>query len=143
MLGDMDRRTLLASVAATHLASSLVAMAVAIRRRHAFDVPFLHGDSNNVPRESFLTGTAMSAPAFMLATQAAAIAVLVRRPSLNAVRVIGLLGVVNVPGYLSERLVRRRLSPSGWDRLESPLILSGILPAAAMALLARAMSRDS
>jgi hypothetical protein len=31
-----------------------------------------------------------------------------------------------VAGYLGERLVRRRLRPSGWDALESPLVLAGI-----------------
>jgi len=40
-----------------------------------------------------------------------------------------------VAGYLGERLVRRRLRPSGWDAVESPLVLAGIGLAAAMAAL--------
>jgi len=53
------------------------------------------------------------------------------------VRVIGVVGALDVPGYLSERLVRRRLSPSGWHPLESPLIVAEISLAAAMPLLAK------
>jgi hypothetical protein len=40
-----------------------------------------------------------------------------------------------VAGYLAERLVRRRLMPSGWDTAESPVIAAGISLAAAMALI--------
>jgi hypothetical protein len=38
-------------------------------------------------------------------------------------------------GYLGERLVRRRLRRSGWDALESPLVVAGIGLAGAMAVL--------
>jgi hypothetical protein len=40
-----------------------------------------------------------------------------------------------VAGYLAERLVRHRLTPSGWDAAESPVIVAGVSLAAAMALI--------
>lgn len=132
----MNRRPLLACVAATQLASALIAMALALRRGHSFDVGFMHGHPDTIVRESVLQGTALSAPVTMLVAQGAAVAVLARRPSTLAVRVIGILGALNVPGYLSERLVRRRLSLSGWESLESPLLGVGISLAALMAFLA-------
>jgi len=46
-----------------------------------------------------------------------------------------------VAGYLGERLVRQRLRPSGWDRLESPLLIMSIALAAAMASLGLGGSR--
>ena len=42
-----------------------------------------------------------------------------------------------VAGYLGERLVRQRLRPSGWDALESPLVVAAIGLAVAMAALGR------
>jgi hypothetical protein len=43
------------------------------------------------------------------------------------------MGALLVAGYLGERLVRQRLRPSGWDPLESPLLVVAITLAAAMA----------
>jgi hypothetical protein len=40
-----------------------------------------------------------------------------------------------VAGYLSERLVRRRMLPSGWDVVETPVATAGMSLAAVMALL--------
>jgi hypothetical protein len=40
-----------------------------------------------------------------------------------------------VPGYLGEKLVRRRLTSSGYDRFETLLVIAGIQLAALMALL--------
>jgi hypothetical protein len=70
----------------------------------------------------------------MLGTQACATAVLLRRPSPAAERVLGGLGAVMVAGYLAERLGRRRLLPSDWDTAESPVVIAGMSLAAVMAL---------
>lgn len=117
-------------------------MAVALRNGYYFDLPFMHGRPENVARESLFTGTALSAPVFMLVAQAGATANLARSPNLTAVRLIGVIGAIDVPGYLCERHVRRRLRPSGWDRLESPLIVASILLAGAMIVLARSAADD-
>ena len=124
-------------MSAAQLVTSAVGMTVALRRRHAFDVPFMRGDPGKVVQQSLLWGTAMSAPVTMLVTHAAALWTLARRQSPAAARILGLLGATNVAGYLAERLVRRRLTRSGWDRLESPVLIAGICLAAAMALVAR------
>ena len=39
-----------------------------------------------------------------------------------------------VAGYLAERLIRRRLLPSGWEAAETPVVASGMSLAAVMAL---------
>ena len=126
---------LLAAVSAAQLAFGLSGMTLAIRRRRAFDIPFWHGQQSTVSRDSLLMGTALSAPVMMLGAQAWATAALAWRPNLAAERVLGGLGAAMVAGYLSERLVRRRLLPSGWDAAETPVVAAGMSLAGAMALL--------
>jgi hypothetical protein len=126
---------LLAAVSAAQLAFGLSGMAVAVRRRRAFDLPFWQGQEATVGRDALLMGTAFSAPVIMLSAQAGATAALAWRPTLAAERVLGGLGAVMVAGYLSERLVRRRLLPSGWDAVETPIVTAGTSLAAVMALL--------
>ena len=137
----MDDDQLLAAVSAAQLATGVGGLALALRRRHAFDIAFWHGRESAVGRDSLLMGTALSAPAVMLGAQAGAITALLRGPSPAARRLLGGLGGAMVAGYLAERLVRHRLAPSGWDAAESPVIVAGIGLAAAMALLGLAPSR--
>ena len=132
----MKANRLLAAVSAVQLGAGLGGMALAIRRRRAFDIPGWRGQQSAVGRDSLLMGTALSAPAAMLVPQAAATIVSLRRPDAAApARVLGGLGTAMVAGYLLERLGRRRLRPSGWDAAESPIVIAGLSLAAAMALL--------
>jgi hypothetical protein len=132
----MKASRLLAAVSALQLGAGLGGMALAVRRRRAFDIPGWRGQQSTVGRDSLLMGTALSAPAAMLVAQAAATVALVRRPDASApARVLGGLGTAMVAGYLLERLGRRRLRPSGWDAVESPTVIAGLSLAAAMALL--------
>jgi len=132
----MKANRLLAAVSAVQLGAGLGGMALAIRRRRAFDIPGRRGQQSAVGRDSLLMGTALSAPAAMLVTQAAATMALLRRPDAAApARVLGGLGTAMVAGYLLERLGRRRLRPSGWDAAESPIVIAGLSLAVAMALL--------
>jgi hypothetical protein len=131
----MKGNRLLAVVSAAQLASGLGGMALGIRRRHAFDIPFWQGQQSTVGRDSVLMGTALSAPVVMLAAQAWATAALFRRPDAAPERTLGALGAAMVAGYLAERLVRQRLAPPGWDAAETPVAAAGICLAAAMALI--------
>ena len=132
----MKANRLLAAVSAVQLGAGLGGMALAIRRRRAFDIPGRRGQQSAVGRDSLLMGTALSAPAAMLVTQAAATMALLRRPDAAApARVLGGLGTAMVAGYLLERLGRRRLRRSGWDAAESPIVIAGLSLAVAMALL--------
>jgi len=132
----MKANQLLAVVSAVQLGAGLGGMALAIRRRHAFDIPGWRGQQSTVGRDSLLMGTALSAPVAMLATQAGATVALLRRPDATApARVLGGLGAAMVAGYLLERLVRRRLRPPGWEAAESPAVIAGLSLAAAMAVL--------
>jgi hypothetical protein len=131
----MKTDRVLVTVSAAQLASGLCGLALALRRRHAFDIPFWRGQESTVGRGSLLMGTALSAPVVMLGAQAGAIAALLRRPDPAAGRLLGGLGATMVAGYLAERLVRRRLMPSGWDTAESPVVAAGTSLAAAMALI--------
>lgn len=131
----MEENRMLAAVSVAQLASGLGGMALAIRRRHAFDVPFWRGQPSAVGRDCVLMGTALSAPVVMLAAQTAAIAALLRHPDASAERALGGLGAAMTAGYLAERLVRQRLIPAGWDKAETPVVVAGISLAAAMAVL--------
>jgi len=49
--------------------------------------------------------------------------------------VLGLLGLLNAPGYLSERSVRAHLRPGGWDPVETPVVAAATGLAVAMGVL--------
>ncbi|MGI8681189.1 MAG: hypothetical protein ACR2JO_03445 [Mycobacteriales bacterium] len=131
----MARRGLLMVVSAAQLGCGLTGLGVAIVRRHAYDLPGMHGDPSRIARDAVLMGTAFSAPVPMLLAQAVATAALGIGSNQRATRVLAVLGALMVPGYVGERLVRRRLAPAGWDRVESPLAAAGLGLAAAMAAL--------
>jgi hypothetical protein len=138
----MNDDRVLVVVSAAQLAAGACGLALALRRRHAFDLPFWHGRPSAVGRDALLMGTALSAPGVMLGAQAGAVTALARGPRPAARRLLGGLGAAMVAGYLAERLVRHRLVPSGWDTAESPVIVAGISLAAAMALIGLADARS-
>ena len=131
----MALRSALVAVSAAQLASGLAGQLVALRRRRNFDVGFLKGSPDHVGRDSFWAGTAYSAPSYMLAAQAWATSRLRRGPDDGARRLLGMLGVLMVPGYLMERHGRARLRPGGLDPIETPVVLTGLGLAAAMGVL--------
>jgi hypothetical protein len=131
----MTRRRVLVAVASAQLAAQLVGLAVALRRGRYYDVGFMRGSPERIRRDAVWSGTAYSAPVTMLTTQAWAIRRLRSRPDDVSRRVLGLLGVLNAPGYLSERSVRAHLRPGGWDPVETPLVATAIGLAVAMGVL--------
>jgi pimeloyl-ACP methyl ester carboxylesterase len=141
MVEPTPRRRLLAAVSVAQLAAGAAGMVVALRRRYPYHVFWMRGRADAIARDSILKGTALSAPVSNLLVQAALTAVVARRPSRGAARALGGLGALQVAGYLGERLVRRRLRPSGWDAVESPLVLAGIGLAGTMAALGGQVAR--
>jgi len=133
----LGHRRALAAVSAAQLATELAGMVVGLRRRHPYDVFWMHGDPASITRDAVLRGTALSAPVPNLLIRAAMTAVVLRWPSRRAAQALGGWGALMVAGYLGERLVRQRLRPSGWDALESPLLVAAIGLAVAMAALGR------
>jgi hypothetical protein len=131
-----SRSALLAASAAS-LAASLAGQVLALRRRRSFDTPLLAGSPRTVGRDSWWAGTALSPPAWTVAVHAAALARLAARPDPRAAAVLGWVGAALVPGYLQERLVRRRLTPAGAEPLETAAVVVGLTSAAAMAVLGR------
>jgi hypothetical protein len=129
-----DRALVLVSSA--QLGVGLAGLALGIRRRHPYDVPLMHGRRDAVARDSLWMGTALSAPAPMLVTQALATAALGREPSERAVKALGVLGTMMVPGYLNERLTREGLMRGAWDTAELRVAVTGTALAAGMAALA-------
>ena len=138
----MAHRQTLAAVSAVQLASGIAGQVVALRRRHPYDTPLMSGSPETVGRDSFLQGTALSAPVVMLAAQAWAIARLWLRPDDGARRTLGGLGVTMAGGYLMERLGRRRLTPGGFDPVETPVLVVGLVGAAAMGVLGHRAQGD-
>jgi len=131
----MNRARLLAAVAAAQLASGVAGMVVALRRNHPYNVFWMHGQPDQIARDTIFKGTALSAPVSNLLAHATLTAVVARRPSRRGEQALGGLGALLVAGYLGERLVRQRLRPSGWEALESPLLVVAIGLAVAMAVL--------
>ena len=133
----MDRDRTLAAVSAAQLASGVAGMVVALRRVHPYDVFWMHGRPEAIARDTLFKGTALSAPVSTLVTQTALTVSKARRPSRRVAQGLRIVGVTMVAGYLGERLVRHRLRPSGWDALESPLIVAALGLSVGMAALGR------
>jgi predicted acyltransferase len=95
----------------------------------------MHGQPDAIARDTLFRGTALSAPVSTLVSQAALTAVMARRPSRRVARGLRIVGLNMVAGYLGERLVRQRLRRSGWDALESPLIIAALGLSVGMAAL--------
>jgi hypothetical protein len=131
----MTPRRLLVALSTAQLAAGIAGLAVAVRRRRPYDLPFAAGSRAHVARDSLWMGTAYSAPLPMLVAQAWAAANLGRGTDDGARRMLGMLGALMVPGYLLERSGRQHLSPGGADPVETPVVLAGVALAAAMAVL--------
>jgi hypothetical protein len=127
----------LAAASTAQLAAQLAGHVVALRRGRSFDVPFLTGSREHIVRDWLWFGTAYSAPPYLLVLQIWATARLVRGPDDRARRVLRWLGTCVTVGYLSERLVRLRVRPSGFDPVETPIVVLGWGGAIAMAVLGR------
>ncbi len=133
----MPSRSAFLAVSAAQLATGLAGQVLALRRRRHYDLPFLTGDPDRVGRDSLWMGTALAAPVWTLATHGWALSRLAAGPDERARRTLRLLGTALVPGYLQERLVRRRLTRAGADPVETPLVVAGLSLAVAMAVLGR------
>jgi hypothetical protein len=134
----MSRPGLLVAVSAAQLIAGTAGHLLALKRRLAYDIAPIswRGQPRHVGRDSWLMGTALSAPVVMLAAQAAATARLATSgggPA--AARTLGVLGATMVGGYLLEREVRTVLTPSHWDPAETPVVVAGAGLALAMARL--------
>jgi hypothetical protein len=76
----MDRRHLLVTVSGAQLATGLVSLPIAVRRRLPSDPIGVHLNvsAEHLARDQVVMGTARSAPGLMLLTQAVATATLAR-----------------------------------------------------------------
>ncbi len=133
----MSRRTVLVAVATAQLAAQLGGHVVALRRRRPFEVPFLSGSPEHLVRDWLWFGTAYSGPPYLLGPQVWAVARLMRGPDDRALRVLRSIGTGLTLGYLSERYVRKRVRPGGFDPVETPIVVTGWACAVVMAVLAR------
>ena len=131
----MTARSALVAVSRAQLVAQLAGLAVALRRGRYYDVGFMRGSPERIRQDAVWSGTAYSAPVYMIAAQAWATARLRRAPSDGARRLLGMLGVVMVPGYLLERSGRAHLRRGGLDPVETPAALAGLGLAAAMGVL--------
>src|SRR3954468_1846673 len=131
----MTTRSALVSVSRAQLVAQLAGLTVALRRRRHYDVGFMRGSPGHVGRDALWFGTAYSAPSYMLAAQAWATARLRRAPDDGARRMLGMLGVLMVPGYLMERYGREHLRRGGFDAVETPVVVASVVLAGAMGVL--------
>ena len=138
----MTPRRLLVAISAAQLAAAVTGLVVALRRGRSWDIrqswapwALLHGSPEHLRRDLLWSGTAYSAPAWVLAAQLWAIRNLATGPDDGARRMLGMLGVLMAPGYLAERYVRAHLRPGGFDPVETPVVAAEIGLSAAMGVL--------
>ena len=138
----MTPRRVLVAISAAQLAAAGAGLAVALRRGRSWDIrqpwapwALLHGSSEHIGRDWLWSGTAYSAPAWVLLAQLFAIRNLATGPDDGARRMLGMLGVLMTPGYLAERYVRAHLRPGGFDPVETPVVVAEIGLSAAMGVL--------
>ena len=130
----MAHRPGLVAVSAGQLAAGLAGQVVALRRRRHYDVSFMTGSPEHVGRDSWWFGTAYSAPSYMLASQAYAVARLAAGPDDRARGMLRLLGASMIGGYLSERFNRQVLTGRVVDQVETPIVVVGFAATIAMAV---------
>ncbi len=108
---------------------------VALRDGRSFDIALLRwrGEPENVLKDSWLQGTGLSPPIYMMATQAVVTTRLATAPSPVATRFLGALGALMACGYLVEREFRSAFSPSGLDPAVTPVAAAGFALSIAMA----------
>ncbi len=133
----MAIRSALVVASAVQLTAQLAGHVVAVRRRRHFDVPLLRGSPEHVVRDWLWFGTAYSAPPYLLVPQVWATARLLRGPDDRARWVLRCLGTGLTVGCASERMIRARLRPAGFDPLETPVVAGVWGGAVAMAVLGR------
>ena len=137
----MTPRRALVGVSAAQLGAGLAGLVVALRRRRHYDVwtparldvPLWHGSPETVARDCVLMGTAYSAPLPMLVAQLGSTVRLATRGDRRAVRDLTVLGALMTGGYLVERWDRTHLRH--WDPVETPIVVTGLGLAVAMAVL--------
>ena len=131
----MSERRALVAISAAQLAAGVAGQVIALRDRRSFDIALLgmRGEPENVLKDSWLQGTGLSAPIFMLATQAVATTRLATAPSPVATRTLGLMGALMACGYLVEREFRSAFSPAGLDPAVTPVAAAGFALSVAMA----------
>jgi hypothetical protein len=86
MAEPTSRRRLLAAASVAQLATGVAGMAVAVRRRHPYDLLGMRGRADAIARDTLVKGTALSAPVSNLLAKAVLTAVAARRPSRGAAR---------------------------------------------------------
>jgi hypothetical protein len=131
--GQTRRARVLVAVSAAQLGAGIAGQLIALRDRRSFALPGWRGRTDRVGRDSWLIGTGLSAPVFMLTTQAVATARLAARPGEGAMRTLGTLGAAMTVGSLMEEQLRAAVTPGGWDRTVTPIGVVGCSLAAVMA----------
>jgi hypothetical protein len=131
----MGSRHVLVAVSGAQLVAGVAGQLVALRDRRPFDIALLgwRGQPERVARDSWLLGTGLSAPVFMLSIQGAATVRLWAGPSRVATRILGSLGATMACGYLIEQEFRGALTPAGWNTTTTPIAAAGFTLALAMA----------
>ena len=133
----MVSRSALVAVSSAQLAAQLAGHVVALRRGRHYDVPFMTGSPQHITRDWLWFGTAYSAPPYLLAPHVWAVVRLLRGPDDRARWVLRWLGTCLSAGYLSERWNRVRITPRGFDAVETPIVVVGWGGVIAMAVLGR------
>ena len=128
-----DRR--LACVSGAQLGAGVLGMAIVVRRRHHYDFLFMRGRPERVRARHRAHGNRLLGATHDAHGAGGGDRAAVARTEPPGASVVAGLGIAMVPGYLGEKLVRRRLTPSGYDRVETPVVIAGITLASMTALL--------
>jgi nitroreductase len=119
----------LAAVSTANLALGLAGLWTGIRKPEPYDLRVFHGMPRHIGSKQWLTGTALSAPGFMLVLQAAFIAWLLVQPGRVPVRALTILGAMMSLGYPLERTFAGNLRR---PNRRTPLAVAGEASALAM-----------
>jgi hypothetical protein len=130
---ERTRMKVLASVSLVQLIVQLLAARKAIRDRIPYDIPFAHGEPQNVEGDMWTKGSGLAAPWPMLAAHAAVTTLLFARPRPWLRRTAGVVGAAYILGILWERVGRESLRHP--DTETTPLVAAGLALSVAMARL--------
>lgn len=121
----------LAAVSAAQLGLGVTGLRTALRDRRPYDLGFRRGSAENIERDQWFIGTALSAPNYMLILQGVCTVLLLVRPRRWVARVLGVLGVGMTCGQAAEQSAQAAWRH--WDAQITPLTAAATVLSAVMA----------
>jgi hypothetical protein len=138
-LGRSGLSTVLAVASTLNLLFSVVGFRKAVQEKIPYDIGFMKGSAEHIPRDQITLGSALSPPTIMMIAQAAGTAWMFKNPRPGAARLLGMLGLAMSIGFSMERVFHEPVQNP--NRSTTPIVAGGESMAIVMAVLGFTLGR--